>query len=326
MKILTTVLLFVFAMGLTVTAYAGPPAGLDVAETDAREGLLVYFFDLRDRETYIQLTNASGVAPNVHIQIYDVGNNCNENNFFDSYTPNDTHIYNMRDIQTNNGTPSGVVLPDGAYGFVFASALNAAGGITANNYIIGNMRIIDDSGYEYRTNAPSESPVTPSQLGYNQQFGYFNFNTAAGVSLSDIAGVAYTPDFPAGQVLVANVTENFAVFNVDVFNDTEVPFSCRDVIYSCVDENSSGLNAVIQAASDNSTGSASVARSEYGVNNAIPNTFGGELLCPGNIISDGLVRLEALNTDFLDNFVLFVGFNNGNGRGSMDSFILSSMF
>lgn len=335
MKTIITILLFIFTLGFNTTVYAGQTvAGLDVGESDAANNVQVFFFDLRDRETYIQLTNASGASPNVHIQIYDVGNNCNENNFFDTYTPNDTHVYNMRDIQSNNGAPPGVVLPDRAYGFVFASALNAQGQIPSSDYLIGNFRILDNNGYEYRANAQGETIVSGDDLGNEQQFGYFNFSTQGGVTLSDIVGVAYNDVSDESRVFVANVTENFAVFNVDVFDNIENPFSCRDVIYSCVDENSANLNAVIQAAAENSSGSASVARAEYGVNNAIPNTFGGELLCPGNTISEGFIRLEILN-DFVstgnddeipDDFVLFVGFNNGNGRGSMDSFILSSLF
>ena len=54
----------------------------------------------------------------------------------------------MRDILTNDGNPSGVVLPDGAYGFV---SILPFGEEDAD--IIGNMRILDENGYEYRTNA-----------------------------------------------------------------------------------------------------------------------------------------------------------------------------
>ena len=71
---------------------------------------LFYVFDLRDRETFIQFTypdpRNSGFSAIAHIQIFDVSNNCNENDFFDNYTVNDTHTYNMRDIQTNDGNPS----------------------------------------------------------------------------------------------------------------------------------------------------------------------------------------------------------------------------
>ncbi len=130
--------IFIIIFGLTLIlipvkdAYSGAENFLYHNETDAGAGnspfgALVYFFDLRERETYIQLTypaidprsgEHTGSPATAHVQIYDVSNNCNENNFFDVYTVNDTHVYNMRDIQTNDGNPSGVVLPQDAYGIV----------------------------------------------------------------------------------------------------------------------------------------------------------------------------------------------------------------
>jgi len=102
---------------------------------------LVYFFDLRERETYIQFTypdaslfesviqGPTGLDATAHVQIFNVNNNCNENNFFDVYTPRDTHVYNMRDIQTNDGNPSGVVLPDDAYGMVVITSIRNTTGL-----------------------------------------------------------------------------------------------------------------------------------------------------------------------------------------------------
>ena len=72
--------------------------------------------------------------------------------------------------------------------------------------------------------------------------------------------------------------------------------------------------------------SANVASFEYGINDAVPHSRGGELLCPGNNIDEGFVRLD-LTAEFLIesdyrsfNFAgIFIGLNNGNGRGSLDS-------
>jgi len=54
-----------------------------------------------------QVTNLDSgpLGQTLHIQIFNVGNLCSENNFFDFYTPNDTHVYNLRDITRNDGTP-----------------------------------------------------------------------------------------------------------------------------------------------------------------------------------------------------------------------------
>ncbi|MCH6574106.1 MAG: putative sulfate/molybdate transporter, partial [Bacteroidetes bacterium] len=130
MQINFLILFFVLTICLfpvkSVFAGTGGSKWLTVPQTDGtapfrQESLaLFYVFDLRDRETFLQFTYQDdfelGLPLRAHVQIFDVSNNCNENNFFDTFTPNDTHIYNMRDIQTNDGNPSGVVLPDDAYG------------------------------------------------------------------------------------------------------------------------------------------------------------------------------------------------------------------
>ena len=69
--------------------------------------------------------------------------------------------------------------------------------------------------------------------------------------------------------------------------------------------------------------SASVARFEYGINESIPHSKSGELLCPGNNINEGIVKLtlENIGEDF-PNFAGYVGLYNGNGRGSMDSMVV----
>jgi len=118
-------------------------AGFQVPQSDGgtNTDILFSFFDLRDRESFVQVTNVDSVDATLHVQIFDVSNNCNENNFFDTYTPSDTHVYNMRDIQTNNGNDSGVVLPDGSYGFVAIQESDSG------RNLIGNFRVIDDNGY-----------------------------------------------------------------------------------------------------------------------------------------------------------------------------------
>ncbi len=346
--LLIPLLILTFTMGADYEVFAGASGrtDFDPPETDSSDDTITFFFDLRERETFIQLTHTDtdfgpepftpGSSLTMHIQIFDVSSgDCNENNFFDVYTPNDTHVYNMRDIQTNDGTPSGVVLPDGAYGFVIALVFEDDGTIfNAAEVLIGNLRILDNNGYEYRTNGQSENAFDPDDPPLERR-GFFNYNTIGGVTLSDIVGLVFNDQGdnnggPDGEVVVANVLENFAVVDIDIFDLNEVPFSCRDVIFSCVNENSPLLEELLEIASEESSGSASVARSEYGINNAIPHSKGGELLCPGNNISEGFVRMEIVNNnqngnENPDDFAVWVGLNNGNGRGSMDAIVIESI-
>jgi len=295
-------------------------SGFDMRESDSGENRLLFsFFDLRDRESYVQLTNIETFGGTVHVQIFDVSNNCNENNFFDSYTGNDTHVYNLRDIQTNDTSPSGVVLPDGAYGFVSIISVDPTTGEFDNdeNRIIGNFRILDNNGYEYRTNS-----VNPFTSGPFDLFGAthtFNFNTEGDITFSDIVGLTFRVDFmETGEIIAADILENFAAFEVDILNESEVIFSCRNVAFSCINQESPLQESLLEEI--NSNASASVADFEYGINNAIPHSKGGELLCPGNNISNGVVSLDRIGLNIENNreFIGYIGLNNGNQRGSMD--------
>ena len=301
------ILLFAFTALSAVNVYAG----LAVVETDAQDYILVGAFDLRDRESFVQITNTSSAANLVHIQIFNVADNCNENNFFDNYTPSDTHTYNLRDIVTNDGNPSGVVLPSDAYG-IFVALFNT-NDPSPLNLGIGNLRIQDNNGYEYRTNL---NGVGIQDEGAPEDIYTFNFNTESGVTLSDLFGFGldFTSNEPQ-EVFAADITEYWASFDIDIFNLDEVPFSCRNVIFACTDQDNPLLPALLEESGD-----ASVASFEWGINEAIPSSKGAPLLCPNNVVSEGFVRLDEINYDSLnETFVLFVGLNNGNSRGSMDS-------
>lgn len=319
----------VFILLLAITFFpaqsnAGEPVNLfNASGTDGgtASDTLFYFFDLRDRESFIQLTFFvidNSFSANMHVQIFDVSNNCNENDFFDVYTNNDTHVYNMRDIQTNDGNPSGVVLPDGAYGII-AITFSPTGPVLAAPSFIGNIRILDDNGYEYRTNAQYFSRDAGLSDETGQNFYSFNFNQQAGVTLSDVVGLTvFNSDTEFGIEYLADPLRAFNSFDVDIYDLNEVPFSCRDIIFSCVNQESALLESLLEFA-----GTANVADFEYGINNVIPHSKGGELLCPGNTVGEGIVILRPEtqpNTGTFRIFLGFVGLNNGDGRGSLDSF------
>ena len=363
MKNFKTNLIIILAFAVSIIPvgdlYAGFPSVYTFSDTDAQNGFspntqaIFYFFDLRDRETYIQLTypnfllgrdeddddDFSNINAIVHVQIFDVSNNCNENNFFDIYTPNDTHVYNMRDIQTNDGNPSGVVLPDNSYGIVVMTSFSSfPEGALGPGFPMGNMRIIDNNGYEYRTNGQVSilDNIFDTMPGIPEQFYSFNFNQRGGVGLSDVVGITIWP-FPTGDLETIEWNANpilgtFSKFDIDIYDLNEVPFSCRDINFSCVNQDSTLLEELLAISST------SVASFEYGINNVIPHSKGGELLCPGNTVTEGTVILrsepypasEELNNlvsniqstanSSLPFFFGFAGLNNGNGRGSLDSF------
>ena len=228
----------------------------------------------------------------------------------------------MRDIQTNDGNPSGVVLPDNSYGIVAINArclLNGSPSSCGGG--IGSIRILDNNGYEYRTNGIMFGSSYPLQDINENIFYTFNFSSNSGVTLSDVFGVTLALISNDGQILNPEMValppqEIFNPFDVDIYNNDEVPFSCRDVVFACVDESNPLLEELLAVSGIN------VASFEYGINDAIPHSKGGPLLFPGNNNPEGIVRLTPkarppLNEPYF--FAGFVGLNNGNGRGSMDS-------
>jgi len=293
MKFKTRPVLYILLLALTFSfvSYNNSYSGglvLPLSETDTNVYQLYSFYDLRDRESFVQVTSPDS-AVTVHFQVFDVSNLCTENNFFDSYTTADTHVYNMRDILTNNGNDSGVELPDGAYGFVVVTAVLAQGQpADTDANIIGNFRIIDNTGYEYRTNSQDATIITDTG---GRQFT-FNFNQPGGVNAADVIGITVN-NIDSGEVTAADTS---LTFNTTLYNDSEVPFSCSDTTFSCTENTF-----------------------EYGINNSIPNSRDGSVVCDSNNIDEGFVDLELILDNPTNGFVGYVGLNNSSGRGSMDS-------
>jgi len=113
-------------------------------------------------------------------------------------------------------------------------------------------------------------------------------------------------------------------------NNNENIFSCRNVIFACIDQDNPRLEELLEFVANDGINdddpSANVASFEYGINEAIPHSRGSELLCPGNNISEGFVQFTLNQSNAADRggpphlfLTGFVGLNNGNGRGSMDS-------
>jgi len=308
-----SILILLVALAISFISVNEISAGqFGIPETDHGDFQLVGVFDLRDRETFIQITNTDSSNKTIHIQLFNVGTLCNENNFFDNYTPNDTHVYNLRDIVTNDGNPSGVVLPDNAYGIFVATYLDSD-----PSTMIGNMRIEDNNGYEYRTNLNGLSKTHDS---LEDDFT-FNFNAESGIILSDIFGfnLKNSGEVSPPDVFAADIVNIWVLLDIDIFNLNEVPFSCRNIVIACTDQDNPRLEELLEAVGD-----ANVASFEYGINDAVPSSKGAPLLCPSNIIKEGFVRLSEIRrapgSPFTDEWaIFFIGLNNGNGRGSMDS-------
>jgi hypothetical protein len=280
--------------------------------TDTPSYQLYYFWDLRDRESFFQLTNESSSIIKVHIQVFDatnnVGSSCERLDFIDNYTPFDSHIYNVSDLERNDGTPIGDPGPqEGGFGFVVVTVINQTGTVQKSPVLTGNFRIFDlDGGYEYGAKAAgypaSSNPKTRSYT--------FNFNGINGTDQSDVVGIAV---IGAGTANVFAGPSIIAVFDTVLYDLIENPTSCPPVTFAC-----------------------DPLHFDYGIDTQLENSkIPGKFVCnepPVGTTNEGKIKLslsnlclEAIacppnslsNADF---FVGFVGLNNSEGSGNMSTF------
>lgn len=261
---------------------------------------LFYYWDLRDRESFVQVSYNTfqalplGSPPSagnleLHIQIFVTNSSCNEFDFYDVYTPDDTHIYNLRDIQTNTGNPSGIVLTDDTYGFVVVTVMDSSREADDSQPVLsGNFRIIDEHGYEYRSVAASY-PVLDTSTSVDDYS--FNYRTIDTNTFADVVGIAVT-NTGAGFGFVQGSSANFFPA---IYDNTEIVSSCAPKTISCA--------------------------SNIGLNDVLTNSKGvTDSLCPVVPYPEGFVRMNLLAGSTADFFVGFIGINNGGNRGGMEIF------
>ncbi len=333
-------LILAFILALPVNVFAGPPppatqSRVDFLTTDRPDEEVYAYYDLRDRSTYVQVTNDEDVDNPlcIHVQIFQQDNNCDEINFNDTLTPNDTVVYDMDNLVRNDGSAVPVNLDDDSYGFVAISAVRCSTNSDdkLESPLLGNVRIIDDSGYEYRmnlaTNRSSKTLIPEIISGFTPPWDrvwgnvIIPFNTVDGANQADVVGfivendrnlngVAAGGDPDPDDDLVYNeeVGITFDVFQID---ENEQRLSCDQVTMGC------GPNVVLN----------------HGINDDYPASRGNNLLCEGAGLNpgqtNGYISLE--NPTFLSpidkveeppipdfEFVCLVGLNNGDNTGSMD--------
>ncbi|MGQ0793906.1 MAG: hypothetical protein ACT4NX_07465 [Deltaproteobacteria bacterium] len=339
-KYLVLALAFLSVAPLSDNSWAGGIGGgglnipVAVVDTDNDAGVfqLYYFWDLRGGESFVQLTNTAPISQAFHIQVFDVSRNCQEFDFFDRYTPFDTHVYNLRSL-TSNGAPGiGVgeapILTDG-YGFVVATLVDSTGpgggNITIGN-ALGNFRIIRDEGYEYRTNAAGISILSIVLSLQNQAAAVgpaalaVPFAGVDGAQFVDIVGIPVVPLFDVntftGSGTVSAAGTIFAAFSANIFDQNEQPTSCSPVAFACDLTDSALRDTVLDLLGSNFT-----LGFDLGINQRYiasrPEANDGDSICLGQDTA-GQLRLEAI-VPLSAIFVGFYGVNNGDGTGSMDS-------
>ncbi|NIP31492.1 MAG: hypothetical protein GTO02_15275 [Candidatus Dadabacteria bacterium] len=328
--------LLALIIAIPFNVYSGDPyiqSRVSITQTDKPDEEVFAYYDLRNRKTYVQVTNVEtedgDALPNVclHIQIYQQDRGCSELNFEDELTPNDTVIYDMDNLVRNDGSAVPVNLDDDSYGFVAISAFDCTDRDEndLSDPLLGNVRIIDDAGYEYRMNLftdRSSEKLTILQNSATPDSAEGNiiipFNTVDGSMYADVVGFLIEDDRNlagsdqgATEDLVYNEETGitFSVFQVD---ENEERLSCDQKTFAC------GPGKVMN----------------YGINEDIKASRGNNLLCEGASLTPGqthgyisLENATALSPlDAVESppnigleFICMVGLNNNDGTGSMDA-------
>ncbi len=286
-----------------------------IDQTDTGVNRLVAFYDVRGRDTLIQVTNTSSEKVNIHIQLFDVAGfvqECEECNVDDMLTAHDTHVYDVENLVTNSG-PGLIPVPfcpdfANSYGFMVISLTNGPSGS-----LIGMFRIIDEAGYEYRANAAG----TEDRNAYLSVDQIVNFSSANGNNLSDLVGITYVSLSSSDVLAGPGISTTFGDIFDSILSYDQVEFdtSCSPTTFACA---VGSLDKAIDNSLPNSKGQANrvCGTSVLNSNNAgwLDMPFSRFTCTAASGVGDA-------NGDcFLEPFFVgFIGLNNGNGTGSMDS-------
>lgn len=277
-------LVLAFLLVVPIRGVCGATVAFQIPDSEFIGAPQIYsFWDLRHRSSFFQITNTFGSQINVHVQVFNAAASCEEADFDVKLTPFQTQVFDL----TNLPTPGGPVGLTGGFGFVVATDR------AKNDSLLGNFRIIDDSGYEYRTNSAQFFLPSPTSTIINASEYTFNFNDVGGTTSADVVGIAVSK---AGTNNVAPATVTFGQAgtsnSVLIFDDAENALSCSPATFAC--------DATL----------------DRGINQSIGNSQGGSRICSG-VATKGFVDLPVRSTTG-DFFVGFIGLNNGSS-GSMDS-------
>lgn len=254
---------------------------------------MVGYWDLRDRNSFFQVTNKHGEDIRIHIQVFNVGEECQEYDYYDTLTGFDTHVYDLAELDRNNG--AALAAPDfsGGHGIIAVSHVNGDDSLNMDRVLTGNFRIMDTSGYEYRVNfAGTGQGIVVTDLLANT----VNFNETAESKFSDIVVINYVATFEPGGIQPTS-----REYSVVLYDEQENPISCSPVVLGCSEGFNSGSSII-----------------NTGINQGVTNSRGGPSLCLGND-NTGFVEILTSSGDFIipEFVIVYSGLNNGNGSGSM---------
>ena len=125
--------------------------------------LVSWWTQKNGRNTYLQVTNNDPFGKiNVHVRIHN--EDCAEiRDFCDTFTPNDTHEYNLGDLFANNGADISEANLQGVEGWLVVTAVDECGldsEVAYNfNHLSGQLIVSDSDDYVYGVNTYARRAV-----------------------------------------------------------------------------------------------------------------------------------------------------------------------
>lgn len=305
-----------------IAAPAYSQVSVPVGKTTQQSSQLVFWYDAEDidqnRRTVIQVTNAGANPVNVHVQIFastctDFDDTvedacapgalvlCQETDFNDFYTQNDTHRYFMFDEICRNDPLNDTCVGDvgGTKGFVVVTPIDGPGtrNAIAHQHMMGTSYVFDrDTEASYGVSSMGRDAVSFSSgavvadgtvldgvaNGYvliQPEILKFVYTGTQDIDFGDVVSISFRDNYEGVFGYVAEPAD--AVWTPLIFDSSENPISCTAVPQNCFFN--IGLN------------------DEHGPTNDLLNPSEKVTLCPTNDNSAGWTKVAVGGLDGLEN-------------------------
>lgn len=257
MKYFRTIILIILALFIANQAYAQITTPSGISSRSSSQLIYWYDLDFADRASTVQVTNTNdnnGVW--IHVQIFRNGANglvCDERNFVDFLTPNDTHLYslgqdefpkNTGEAEGQQGESTTIDLDDPVTkGFVIITPVVSESDFTAISFqhLIGHFGLSNGTN-AFRINAmgrdavnystgeivPDNTPLDGTSNGFiNLQPEELVFNNQGFVGNSAfIVGINFIDNYGDSGLLGYNIEPGSTTWNSFIFDWKEDPTSC----------------------------------------------------------------------------------------------------
>lgn len=244
-----TLLVLIFSLPIFLPVKSFSQIVKPTGKSTRASSQLFYFYDETFPDTDIQVTNTNDTqSVTIHVQIFRNDGDaivCDERDFFDELTPNDTHLYELDELNTNGGETVSID-PGGTAGFVVITPVVSVSDASAISFhhLIGNfnreseglnVNAMGREAVDFTTGEPLEDGtvldgVTGGFVVLQPDEYLFDFTGEGDVSVYAASFIdSYGPPGLLGYTILPGEIE----FTSFIFDFEENPTSCGDITLSC---------------------------------------------------------------------------------------------